>query len=367
MTPLQQLLVGVHYFGGWYPGGFSHWMKGPLPSTTSWLPDWPGRTPLLGLYTTNATTVRAELAAADAHGVDFFEMLWYSPDIVGSCKQGEWPADPNMRPCTNTPAAIMMANGSSVWPALGSGGEGIRFALSYSNDLWKPGEYVGAAGLAKWLSYSRTFVRAMGHPRYLRVDGRPVFKVFAPYNFLQRQCSGNQTLAQSLISQLRAMAVEAGVGNPLIGGGWIGEDEPMGGRSYQGVEYDYCGNYNSASRAASLGTCIATDVVLPWSQLADNHDGAKWVAHSKDAVPWVPNIDAGYDTRAVPGNRSGQCTFAEPSVTEWTNYLRKVKSRMLAPGTRFGLPLGGGKVQPALTVYAWNEVSGYAIYTSSKS
>jgi hypothetical protein len=364
MTLVQaQLLIGVHYFGGWYPGPFSHWMKGPLPSAESWLPDWPGRTPLLGLYTTNATTVRAELKAADAHGVNFFEVLWYSPDIVGSCSQGEWPADPNMRPCTNTPAAIMMANDSSVWPAPGSGGGGeggIRFVLSYSNDLCKPGEYVGAAGLAKWLSYSRTFVRAMGHPRYLRVGGRPVFKVLAPYNFLQRQCSGNQTLAQSLLRQLRDIAVAAGVGNPLIGGGWVGEDEPVPGRKYQGVEYDYCGNYNSPTRQASLGKCVATDVVLPWAQLADNNDGARWMDHFKDAVPWVPNIDAGYDTRAVPGNRSGQCTFAEPSVAEWTSFLRKVKSHMLAPGARrYGYPLDDGKVQPALTLYAWNEVSGY--------
>ena len=101
-------LVGIHYFGGWYPGPFSHWMKGPLPSTHSWLPDFPERTPLLGLHTTNRSTIKAELAAAQAHGVDWFEMLWYDPAVVSSCAGGEWPADLNLRPCTNTPIAWMV-------------------------------------------------------------------------------------------------------------------------------------------------------------------------------------------------------------------------------------------------------------------
>ena len=76
------------------PGPFSHWMKPPLPSSHSWLADFPGRTPLLGLHTTNRTTVAAELAAANSHGVGFFEMLFYDPLIVGSCAQGARGGDP---------------------------------------------------------------------------------------------------------------------------------------------------------------------------------------------------------------------------------------------------------------------------------
>ena len=168
--------MGVHNFGGWYPGPFSHWMKGPLPSTRSWLPDFPERTPLLGLHTTNRSTIKAELAAAQAHGVDWFEVLFYDPFIVGSCADGEWPADPNLRPCTNTPIAWMV-NDSSVWPARKKDSpqsEGIRFSISMSNDLWKADELVGPDGLARWLSYSATWVGAMASPRYLKVDGRPV-------------------------------------------------------------------------------------------------------------------------------------------------------------------------------------------------
>ena len=57
----SKTLVGIHYFAGWYPGPFSHWNLGPLPSKTSWTPQFPGRIPLLGNYTTNLSTIEAEL------------------------------------------------------------------------------------------------------------------------------------------------------------------------------------------------------------------------------------------------------------------------------------------------------------------
>jgi hypothetical protein len=354
-------LVGVHYFGGWYPGPFSHWMAAPLPSTHSWLPSFAERTPLLGLHTTNRSTIQAELAAAQAHGIDWFEMLWYDPAIVGSCAGGEWPVDANLKPCTNTPLAWMM-NDSSVWPpAASAGGRFIRFSISMSNDLWKADEFVGAAGLARWLSYCDTWVDAMASRRYLKVDGRPVFKILGPYNFLARQCGGNTTLALSLIAQLRARALAAAVGDPLVGGGWIGETQRAppaehGRVIYQGIEIDYTGTYNSAGRSPSLGKCVKSGIILPFSQMAGYNDGALWGNHSGDAVPWVPNIDAGYDNRpAVGTNLSGQCTFGEPTPSEWEAYLRKVKKKLQSPRARLGFPLSSGGVQPAVTVYAWNE------------
>ena len=60
---------------------------------------------------------------------------------------------------------------------------------------------------------------------------------------------------------------------------------------------DYTGTYNSADRSPSLGKCTTSGTVLPFSQLADHNDGLLWGNHSSDAVPWVPNIDAGWDTR----------------------------------------------------------------------
>ena len=43
------------------------------------------------------------------------------------------------------------------------------------------------------------------------------------------------------------------------------------------------------------------------------------------------------------------------AVVPRSRYLRKVRAKLESPGARFGFPLSGGGVQPAVTIYAWNE------------
>jgi hypothetical protein len=95
----------------------------------------------------------------------------------------------------------------------------------------------------------------MAHPRYMKVEGRPVFKILGPFNFYRAPCNSNSTLAMLLIARFRKAAVAAGVGNPLIGGGWVQQDEPLPEPVYQGVAYDYTGAYNGAARAPIFGPC----------------------------------------------------------------------------------------------------------------
>ncbi len=111
-------LVGVHYFAGWYPGPWSHWLypTEPLLKRKSWVPDYPGRIPLGGNYTTNQSTVEADLADADRYGIDFFEVLWSDPVVVGgggSCDGGHDPTDPNYHPCVDI-GLVWMLN-TSIW------------------------------------------------------------------------------------------------------------------------------------------------------------------------------------------------------------------------------------------------------------
>lgn len=213
---------------------------------------------------------------------------------------GRWVSDPNYLPCTDTALAWML--NTTIWPTLTGG---IRFSISYSTDFDSPtnplaaGLFVGPAGLAVFDSYVGTWVRAMAHPRYMRVEGRPTFKILGPYNFYQGPCSGNVTLAQSLIDRFRAAAVAAGVGNPLIGGGWIANDVPLPTPVYQGIKYDYTGTYNGAARSPSFGPCMNSTLVHPYAQVDAWSNGALWGNHTKDAVPWVPNVISGFDPRPV--------------------------------------------------------------------
>ena len=178
-------LVVVHYFAGWYSGPWSHWLypTEPLAQRKSWVPDFPGRIPLGGNFTTDLSTVEADLTDADKYGVDAFEVLWSDPAVVGggvslynlvcpllsaqprpdtatalkltqsSCDGGHDPADPNMHPCVDIGLAWML--NTSIWPELKGG---LHFFVSYSTDFDGPGTaaqgmFVGAAGQQKWESY----------------------------------------------------------------------------------------------------------------------------------------------------------------------------------------------------------------------
>ena len=171
--------------------------------------------PGTGKYSTNASTIIAEVHAADAAGLDFFHVLFYDDDGEQECGEN---ADPNLVPCLDISLAFML-NTSAVWE--GTTGR-LHFALAYSNDVDRSrvGMFVGAAGRAQWLSRVGTWVRAMQHPRYLFVGGRPVFQVLIPDIFVS-QCGGNVTLAEELLQVLRDAGVAAGVGAPVIGGGWL--------------------------------------------------------------------------------------------------------------------------------------------------
>lgn len=73
----SDVLVGVGYFAGWWQGSGDKWFE-PWNATVDWRPLYPGRVPLLGDYNTQRA-MDAEIQAAAAHGVDFWQILYYDP------------------------------------------------------------------------------------------------------------------------------------------------------------------------------------------------------------------------------------------------------------------------------------------------
>ena len=402
-------LVGAHYFGGWERDGgeYSHW-RWPWTSCSNrdthrpgnadaakrnvtstglcplWTSQFPGRVPLLGNYTTDKSTVDAEIRTADAYGLSFFDYLWSDPLLIGSGSACRWPSDPNLRPCTDTALAWMLA--TDAWTHTNQ----LRFTITYSNDFdtWKTrGQdcFVGTHGLQTWDSFSDTWLRAFAHPRYLRVGGRPVFKILISFSFLNIQCGGNATLAQGLIDRLRAASIARGLGDPLVGAGWQNVNCGFKHRVLQGVKYDF----TNTCAIAILSRRVAFFVSLNLESITISDDGAipycscnadgspsgepcpgfsgnrslPYTAcsaaqeklrlnHVGDAVPYVPNAIAGHDTRPACTREAGcnSTVFAEPTSAEWTAALRAIKAQTEDPRNRFGFPLDDGRVQPAFSI-----------------
>ena len=255
----RDVLVGAHYFAGWsrscvfangssIPGCYSHF-HGYTPlgaPVLNFFDSYPSRVPLLGNLTTDVDTVTREVHAADAAGLDFFDILYYDgghdcgmpPSSVAASdgaagnvaaaatttntttitagQQVDPGPDPGLRWCLDSTLAFML-NTSSVWA--NTTGR-LHFYLTYSNDIDKntPGAFVGAAGLAKWDALVHTWTTAMAHPRYLRIGGRPVFKVLIPDIFVTVECQNNETLATALLDRLRNAATSQ-VRCPVAGTG----------------------------------------------------------------------------------------------------------------------------------------------------
>ena len=73
--------------------------------------------------------------------------------------------------------------------------------------------------------------------------------------------------------------------------------------------------------------------------------------HSKDAIPYMPYMPAGWSPRPWPDTRA---CFALPERKEWRKELELMKEDLLTM-PNLGLPLPNGEIQPAFNCYAWNE------------
>jgi hypothetical protein len=230
------ILAGAHYFSGWFkpcnnktsnPNCYSHF-HGFTPTgqvTKNWFPNYPERTPLLGMLTTNETTVANDVFEADK-ALDFFDILYYDGGpLCGTNPQDEH----GLSFCLNTALAFML-NSTSMWKKTTGR---LHFFISYSNDIDRhdPNCFANTtAGNRKWKQLVHTWTLAMGHPRYLKINNRPVFKILIPDIFIS-ECGGDATLATARLNELRAAAVSLNLSVPLIGGGWENPSIPNVGNN----------------------------------------------------------------------------------------------------------------------------------------
>ena len=297
-------LVGVYYFAGW-------WQKPPNKWTTDghdWRPDYPGRIPVLGQYN-DQWTMDQEIIAASSHGVDFFQILWY----------------PNGGP---------LNEGVRTFLASTNAGR-MKFTIEYVNH---PPFELGTD--ADWEAACKEWCAAMKHPGYLRIDGRPVFKIHG-LDYFYRQNGEDPEKVRARLDTLRRIARENGLSRPLISGGVMPEGVPLPDRA---APFDFLTSY------MNMPDLPQRTEVYPYERLI-RHAEEGWIRYagqsSKFYVPYVPS---GWDPRPW---RDPRASFAFPTREEWTAALQRVKAA-LDKHPRLGIPAEGGR-KKMLLIYAWNE------------
>ena len=317
----SQCLVGVYYFAGWWE---------PLPNKYAphgrdWRKDYPGRVPVLGQYN-DQPTMDKEIVAAAQFGVDFFQILWYPVDDAKS---------------------RMASEGRQMPPHIEKVNEGLRLFLKSSENrrIRFTVEYVNHAPFgivddAAWEKTCRMWCDVMRHPSYLRVGGRPVFKIHGLHAFrLQNQ--DNPARVTQRIATLRNVARQMGLPNPLIGAG----ASPLGIPPAEALEpFDFVTTYMEIPRLEKRASLYPYEELL---KLAEKG----WSDYSKHcAKPYVPYLPAGWDPRPWQDPRP---SFELPTRRQWKAAVESVADA-LEQHKNLGLPKPTGR-QKLFLIYAWNE------------
>lgn len=309
-----EYLVGVYYFSGWWRAEPNKWVA----DGKDWRKDWPGRVPLLGEYNEQETMDR-EIVAAANHGVHFFQILWYPAGRTAR----EWSSNP-----LNAGLRQFLASTNR---------HRLKFTLEYVNhppfDLKADDE---------WSSACSAWAAAMKDPAYLRLGGRPVFKIHGLQHFLNQNGGDTQRVA-GRIRLLRDIARESGLPDPLISGGVVpSEADTIAGAA---------GPYDFLTTYMDMPDLPKVQKPYPYSLLLAHAEQA-WKRYAeKSPRSYVPYLPAGWDPRPWKDPRP---SFDLPTGDEWKSALRKVKAA-LDNNPNLGVCISPTQRQKMLLIYAWNE------------
>lgn len=321
-------LVGVIYFAGWWKEMPNKWHgQGWNAEAPDWRLTYPERVPLLGEYNVQDTMDR-EIAAAADHGVDFFQILYYFPQTKS--KQGKH--------------APMLNRGLETYLA-SPNADKMQFCIEYCN---APDFSAGTD--EEWNAAVATWVEAMKHPSYLRVDGRLVFKVHGISQFLKTN-NNDYELCQKRLDTLRDAVRDASLGEMIIGVGVGAPTPPLGLRWPPAELFDFTATYMGVPKDVE-----AQETDYPYATLAEKT--RTWRENRvSDPLPWMPYLAAGWNPRpwtypTAPAHY--QRFFEFPTRAEFTDELKAMKES-LDKHPSLGLPKKDGTQQKAFTIYAWNE------------
>ncbi len=309
-----EYLVGIYYFSGW-------WREPPNKYFTAgadWRTNYPGRAALLGEYNEPATMDR-EITAAAGNGVGFFQFLWYYQGNAEGRDAHQDKLNEGLRLFLTSPK-----------------NRELKFTVEYVNH-----PPFGITEDAEWEKACKIWCNAMKNPSYLRVGGRPVFKIHGADFFLQQNGNDSTRVAKRL-EVLRQTAQEAGLPDPLIGGG------VMAGAVASGAAY---ASYDFLTTYMDMPNLPVQDKPYSYERLLEFAERG-WTNYARTSKkPYVPYVPSGWDPRPWKDPRAA---YDLPNKEQWLTALRDVKSALDAY-PNLGIPCGAGRRQKMLLIYAWNE------------
>jgi hypothetical protein len=319
---MKKILTGVNYFAGWWQPLPNKWHRHSSSLSnecgSDWRPDFPERVPLLGEFNCQET-MDHEIAAAAAYGVDFFPILWYYNEPGQEREPNSRFLNRALDEFITSPFANRMS-----------------FFIEFCNH--PPFEVTTDL---QWQECLASWGKTISHPSYLKIGGRAVFKVHGAQYFID-QNKGDIARCSKQLDSIRALFLKHGM-DVMIGAGVSATGSIDAGNPIAKV-FDFTCTYMDLPNLPR----IEEDYL--YERLGEHCRIARRV-HSRDAIPYMPYMPAGWSPRPWPDTRP---FFAFPNRTEWRRELELMKDDLLNL-PNLGLPLPDGTVQPAFNCYAWNE------------
>lgn len=164
-----RMKLGAYYFAGWagqspYDDGAPEhaWAKGmPSHFTKKLATEFAGRTPVWGWRDDTQELMERQIDLAADHGISYFSFCWYWADNKGPINVAAIEKDSKHQPMR----MFMQAKNNSR----------MEFCLLVANHGGF--EIVGAEA---WKQAADYWLSLFKHPRYLRVEGKPLIVIFSP-------------------------------------------------------------------------------------------------------------------------------------------------------------------------------------------
>jgi hypothetical protein len=319
--PEPRMKLGAYYFAGWsgkcpYDDGTpeNSWAKGmPTHYTKKLATEFAGRTPIWGWRDDSPALMEKQIKLATQSGIAYFSFCWYFADNKG-------PINPKAieKDSKHLPMNLFMKAKNK---------EKMEYCLLVANHSGF--EIIGTEAWKQAADY--WIENYFKHPRYLKVDGKPVIMIFQPRG------SNKEGL-----TYLQEAAQKAG---------------------FPGVLVTACGN-SSPNEGFQVHTLYNTkpkdglnmEEIYPFKLLAD-WNIAVWNKTDRSDMPYIPVATAGWDRRpweALNGEGFGKgvgisAHFDRGTPKEFEQYIRKMAEWMEAN------PKQVTKDKLGL-IYAWNEI-----------
>jgi len=208
-----------------------------------------------------------------------------------------------------------------------------------------------------WEISMTQWIEAFKHPRYWKIDGKPVITTHSISHLDKHE--GSPEKSAKRLSRLRERARKEGVGELIIGGGinHIAK-RPKIDDLLKIHGYDFVTFYNKPDWMPYKDQLSKEkDFKLPYRKLMEAHL-EEWAGFKKSvSIPFSPYVTAQWEPKPWWGaSQAHMIRYEEPTDAEFREFFTQAR-KLLDSSTYYRIPTKDGRGIKAVFICAWNELA----------